>query len=405
MKGNRSTRSGSTANTLHDQAVSNVLPAESHVAPERELEAIDDGSPWPMEPLEDAVAGDPAELAPVVSRLRTIAESFAKRGERVEASLLEAFQKHAAPFAALCGDIQIRDADDERLSFRADGSFSGKVVPDDAPSTWRALETAFEIVDFYDPSDLLGELADQLSEAWPTVGKPDDHHAGPRLRQLTEAFGSWSAPDLDLGGLAEGDLIDQFEAAAAPFSRKLGDVIFKDDEDERVSLGRDGHFLAEVVPEDDQNTWRTLRTTDSILEFYSPGDLFEALAGALRKAYPEAQDEDPAIAANTLHELARLWREQALDAEAALFDAFTAASEELARALGEFVIVDDDDERLVIGGDGELQARVLDPLTGAWRDLTSPDQLVQSYDPVDVFEDLIDALAESFPEPGASSDA
>jgi hypothetical protein len=34
---------------------------------------------------------------------------------------------------------------------------------------------------------------------------------------------------------------------------------------------------------------------------------------------------------------------------------------------------------------------------GEWRTLTSPDELVEYYDPTDVFGDLADALAEAFP--------
>jgi hypothetical protein len=160
-----------------------------------------------------------------------------------------------------------------------------------------------------------------------------------------------------------------------------------------------------VIPEDDQNNWRTLRTTDAILEFYRPDELFAALASALSGQYPEAPSEDPAVAANTLHALALVWRTRALDAEATLFDAFSRASAPLGRALGEFVIVEDDDERLAIGEDGEFHAQVLDAPTGNWLRLDSPDDLVASYDPTDVFEDLIDALVDAFPalEEGAEA--
>jgi hypothetical protein len=399
VSGDRAPKSGFAANKLHDQAVPNVLPAETHLAPERERDDVDNRPIRHAEPpFADALSGHATEPAAVASRLRAIAESFATRGEHIEASLLDAFQKQAAPIAAKCGDIQIKDAEDERLSLRADGFFAGKVIPDDAPTTWRALETPLDVVDFYDPSDLFGDLAEHLAKTYPSIGEPDDDNAGPGLRQLAEAFGAWTRSDRVVGGLGEADVVERFEAAAAPFARKIGAVIVKDDEDERLSLERDGFFLAEVVPEDDENSWRTLRTTDAILEFYGPAELFEALADALGKVYPETPNEDAAVAANTLFELARLWREEAFDAEAALLDAFGTASGELAGALGEFVIVDDDDERLAIGEDGQLQARVLNRSTGHWDDLTSPDQLVQSYDPVDVFEDLVDALAESFPE-------
>jgi hypothetical protein len=66
--------------------------------------------------------------------------------------------------------------------------------------------------------------------------------------------------------------------------------------------------------------------------------------------------------------------------------------------LGELVIVDDDDERLVISSTGEFRAEVVpEEADGEWRSLTGPDQLVEFYDPTDVFGDLADALAEAYP--------
>ena len=49
----------------------------------------------------------------------------------------EGNNKYAAPLAEPGGDLVIRDIDDERISFRADGSFSGEVLLDEAPTSWR----------------------------------------------------------------------------------------------------------------------------------------------------------------------------------------------------------------------------------------------------------------------------
>ena len=66
--------------------------------------------------------------------------------------------------------------------------------------------------------------------------------------------------------------------------------------------------------------------------------------------------------------------------------------------IGELVIVDDDDERLVLASTGEFRAEVVpEEGDGEWRSLTGPDQLVEFYDPTDVFGDLADALAEAYP--------
>jgi hypothetical protein len=401
VSGDHLGRHRDAANALRDQAVPNVLPsAEIHVAPTRSsdgLDADDRANPQGWEPPAAATPAEQAALEGVASRLHALAEQFATRSEGVEARLLEGFQKEAARFADQCGDLVIRDGDDERLSFRADGSFSGQVVSADAPSSWRPLETAIDVVDFHDPSDLFAELAERLVAAFPSIPNPDDDNAGPRLRQLAETFAERRVSDRRRSEAVEVGLVERFEEAAAPFTRKLGDIIFRDDADERLALQRDGRFLAEVVPEEDESSWRTLRTSDDIIEYYNPEELFEALAQKLDSAYPAVADEGPDVAAATLHDLALLWRERALDAEATLFAEFGQASAALAGEFGGFAIVDDDEEKLIIDGDGQLSARVLDRSTGVWRDLASPDELVESYDPTDVFSDLADALADAFP--------
>jgi hypothetical protein len=58
-----------------------------------------------------------------------------------------------------------------------------------------------------------------------------------------------------------------------------------------------------------------------------------------------------------------------------------------------------DDERLLLDRSGQIRARVLHWPTGAWRELDTPDQLVESFDPKDVFSDLAEALADRFPKP------
>ncbi len=60
-------------------------------------------------------------------------------------------------------------------------------------------------------------------------------------------------------------------------------------------------------------------------------------------------------------------------------------------------IVNDDDERLTLRSNGRLSAEVFDAATKRWRLLDSPDLLVGSYDPPDVFADVADALVDTFP--------
>ena len=402
MSGDHDVRGGGAPNTLRDQVVPNVQSdAAARVAPARGADEEDHPFPARAERWEQQTASsldEGVEHEAAAARLYSLARSYATHSIAVEARLLESFQEEASSLAARCGNLVIRDGDDERISFRADGTFFGEVVPEDDSSSWQNLETALAIVNYYDPSDLFADLANRLAAAYPNVSGLSLESAGPRLRQLAEAFAERSSSSRRRSDADEVGLLEQFEAAAAPFSRALGDIIFRDDADERLTLERDGRFMVDVVPEDDATAWRPLRSAQAVMEFYSPEELFGALAVELERAFPAPADQGAEVSATGLHDLALMWRERSLDAEAQLFAEFSQAAAGLAHTLGEIVIVDDDDERLIVDGDGQLSARVLDRSTGAWRDLDGPDELVESYDPTDVFADLADALADAFPD-------
>ena len=73
------------------------------------------------------------------------------------------------------------------------------------------------------------------------------------------------------------------------------------------------------------------------------------------------------------------------------------------------MVLDDEDERLWLKRNGRFEAEVVperevedgDAGEGAWRRLSSPDDMVEFYDPTDLFGDLAEALAESFPPSSA----
>lgn len=72
----------------------------------------------------------------------------------------------------------ILDDDDERLWFRATGSFEAEVLPerdedDESEGQWQSLHNPEEMVQFYDPTDLFGDLAETIAEQYPDVA-PDD---------------------------------------------------------------------------------------------------------------------------------------------------------------------------------------------------------------------------------------
>ena len=70
------------------------------------------------------------------------------------------------------------------------------------------------------------------------------------------------------------------------------------------------------------------------------------------------------------------------------------------------MIVDDDDERLVLTAGGSFRAEVVpEGGSGEWKTLSTPEELVEFYDPTDVFSDLADSLAEGHPGIDAGEDA
>ena len=70
----------------------------------------------------------------------------------------------------------------------------------------------------------------------------------------------------------------------------------------------------------------------------------------------------------------------------------------LVAVIGDLVIVDDEDERLVADRDRPVPRRGRPRgRRGHLADLETTDELVEFYDPTDVFGDLADALAEAFP--------
>ncbi|HEV8490392.1 MAG TPA: hypothetical protein VGQ58_11455 [Candidatus Limnocylindrales bacterium] len=102
-------------------------------------------------------------------RLYDLALEYQERSQRSESHLLDQFEVASANLTARLGDLIVVDDDDERLTLTANDGFRAEVVPEDAGGEWRTLETPEELVEFYDPTDVFGDLADALAEAWPSV--------------------------------------------------------------------------------------------------------------------------------------------------------------------------------------------------------------------------------------------
>ena len=102
-------------------------------------------------------------------RLYDLALEYQERSQRSESRLLDDFEVAAASASGLLGDLVIVDDDDERLVLTAAGEFRAEVIPEEAAGTWRTLSGSDELVEFYDPTDVFGDLADALAEAFPAV--------------------------------------------------------------------------------------------------------------------------------------------------------------------------------------------------------------------------------------------
>ena len=119
-------------------------------------------------------AGQPISLTEdddesAARRLYDLALEYQERSQRNEARLLEDFESASAGLISVIGDLIIVDDDDERLTLTAAGTFRAEVIPEDSEEQWRTLDGAEELVEFYDPTDVFGDLADALAEAFPAV--------------------------------------------------------------------------------------------------------------------------------------------------------------------------------------------------------------------------------------------
>jgi hypothetical protein len=144
-------------------------------------------------------AGQPVSLTEdddesAARRLYDLALEFQERSQRSEARLLDEFEGVSSGLVAVIGDMIIVDDDDERLSLTTTG-FRAEVIPEDAEDEWRTLGGPDELVEFYDPTDVFGDLADALAEAFPTVA--------PELAGATDGTGEAAAEGSD-EGVAEG---------------------------------------------------------------------------------------------------------------------------------------------------------------------------------------------------------
>ena len=163
-------------------------------------------------------AGQPASLTEddeesAARRLYDLALEYQERSQRSEARLLEEFEGASAGLISVIGDLIIVDDEDERLVLTASGAFRAEVIPEDSEDEWRTLQGAEQLVEFYDPTDVFGDLADALAEAFPNVA--------PELGGTAADEGDGDEADTeetdeaDTEETAEADEADEADEAAA----------------------------------------------------------------------------------------------------------------------------------------------------------------------------------------------
>ena len=185
--------------------VSGISPEEGISISEDPYAAAADS--WASSQPTGSLAEDDDESA--ARRLYDLALEFQERSQRSEARLLDEFEGASAGLVAIIGDLIIVDDEDERLSLTSAG-FRAEVIPEDADDEWRTLGGSDELVEFYDPTDVFGDLADALAEAFPSVA--------PELAGA-DASGGTGADDGDAGAATadadvEADADDEDEPTA-----------------------------------------------------------------------------------------------------------------------------------------------------------------------------------------------
>jgi hypothetical protein len=226
---------------------------------------------------------------------------------------------------------------------------------------------------------------------------------------------------------------------------ELGGLTLIDEDPDYLAIAPDLTFRSRTRFVDDlTGEWtaetEVIESAGELVELYNPADIYSAFAEAAREAagieeeptatpdmlesagigleetiptgpdpYAAAADdwaaaqplpldaEDDEVAAQRLYDLALEFQERSQRSESRLLEQFEDAAGLLSGRIGDLIINDDDDERLTLTAAGEFRAEVLTEEENEWRPLASADELVEYYDPTDVFGDLADALAEAYP--------
>jgi len=257
-----------------------------------------------------------------------------------------------------------------------------------------------------------------------------------------------------------GDQLKRFLDANKTRIKEIGGLVLIDDDPDYLSVAPDGSFRSRTRYQDEvTGEWRSetevIESAAELVELYNPAELFAAFAEAAREqaglpeeptatddlmesagispeetvgvgvgedkvadeGYARAADqwardnaqkgepENEEDAARRVYDLALTFQERSQHTEARLLEQFETVVQDLSPHLGDMMVLDDDDERLWLKRNGRFEAEVVperdedddSSAEGNWKRLSSPDDIVEFYDPTDVFGDLAEALAEAFP--------
>jgi hypothetical protein len=161
--------------------------------------------PIPLDAEDDELAAQ---------RLYDLALEFQERSQRSESRLLEQFEDAASLLSGRIGDMIINDEDDERLTLTAAGQFKAEVLTEEE-NELRPLASADELVEYYDPTDVFGDLADALAEAYPAIAPELDSTAPDATNGTGEGIpaGAIAESETDAAAADEGESADDEEDA------------------------------------------------------------------------------------------------------------------------------------------------------------------------------------------------
>jgi len=109
--------------------------------------------------------------AGAAAALYDLALDFQERSQRAESGLLEQFENAASGLLGRLDTLVIVQDEDEQLSLSV-GGFRGRVIPE-GETGWQDLTGPDEVVRYYDPTDVFGDLAEAIAEAYPDVAAED----------------------------------------------------------------------------------------------------------------------------------------------------------------------------------------------------------------------------------------